>query len=130
MSLRLYKIRRKGTTDQFSTGGANPRWSTTGKTWTNIGHVKSHLQQVDPPGRGQGPYRYRSSGMDRADYTEAELVVFEVQPVEVTDVAVVLQQVLDKKAAVRRRRDEEARLRREDAEREQLRQLKEKYPDA
>jgi hypothetical protein len=43
---KSYKIRNKET-GQFSRGGAYNYdiWTKGGKTWSNIGHVKSHLKQ-------------------------------------------------------------------------------------
>lgn len=39
----IYKIRH---TDSgfYSTGGTTPKWNKNGKTWNNIGHLKSHLR--------------------------------------------------------------------------------------
>jgi hypothetical protein len=40
----LYKIQRAE--GLFSKGGENPDFTKVGKTWTNIGHVKTHLKGV------------------------------------------------------------------------------------
>jgi hypothetical protein len=44
MDMVMFKIRHKKT-GLFSKGGSNARdiWTKGGKTWSNIGHVKSHL---------------------------------------------------------------------------------------
>jgi hypothetical protein len=42
----LYKIRDKRT-GLYSTGGYSPNWTKKGKTWTNIGHVKNHIRQLN-----------------------------------------------------------------------------------
>jgi hypothetical protein len=39
---KTYRIKRMKD-DLFSTGGCNPRFSKSGKTWTQIGHLKNHL---------------------------------------------------------------------------------------
>lgn len=39
----FYKIMDKDT-GLFSTGGMDPKWTTKGKTWNSIGHVKSHFK--------------------------------------------------------------------------------------
>ena len=43
--MSTFKIRDRAT-GLYSTGGSTPRWSKRGKVWTNIGHVKQHLQQL------------------------------------------------------------------------------------
>lgn len=43
--MSTFKIRDRAT-GLYSTGGSTPRWSKRGKVWTNIGHVKLHLQQL------------------------------------------------------------------------------------
>lgn len=40
--MTFYKIRNKNT-GLFSKGGQNPRFTKNGKTWNNLGHVKTHL---------------------------------------------------------------------------------------
>ena len=40
----MYKIRDKNT-GLFSSGGMTPKWSTIGKTYNNLGTLKSHLRQ-------------------------------------------------------------------------------------
>ena len=126
-AFRFYKIRRKGTSDQFSTGGATPKWSKTGKTWNKRGHVTSHLAQVNPPGRRGGWASQNVTGM--ADYSEAEIVTFEAQPVEVEDVSIRLAQIKARKDKERQEREEARRRRRENAERAELRRLKKKFPN-
>ena len=39
---KIYKIRRRSDC-LFSTGGANPKFSKTGKIWTSAAYLKSHL---------------------------------------------------------------------------------------
>lgn len=43
--MSAFKIRDLAT-GLFSTGGSMPRWSKRGKVWSNIGHIKLHLQQL------------------------------------------------------------------------------------
>ena len=44
--MTVYKIRHKET-GLYSRGGIyGAQWSKTGKTWSHIGHVKSHLRQA------------------------------------------------------------------------------------
>ena len=127
MAPTFYKIRRKGTTDQFSTGGATPKWSKTGKTWNHLGHVKSHLRQVNPSGQRGGFTSQRVR--DRADYSEAEVVTFEAVPVDAEDVSILLNKVRAKKAEERRKAQEAARKTKEDGEKAELRRLKALYPE-
>lgn len=110
----FYKIRRKGTTDQFSSGGRRAHWSKQGKIWSNIGHVKNHISQKLPW---------------MADYTEAEIVSFTLVEKDTTDVKSLLDEIrlLQEKKA--EKRAELERLRREQHERYELRVLMAKYPD-
>jgi hypothetical protein len=41
--IKYYQIRRKSD-GLYSTGGQFPTFNQTGKTWKNIGHVKSHMR--------------------------------------------------------------------------------------
>jgi hypothetical protein len=41
----VYKIRNKQ--GFYSTGGMAPEFNATGKSWTSLGHIKSHFKQVD-----------------------------------------------------------------------------------
>lgn len=41
-----YSIRNK-TTGLYSTGGVSPKFSHNGKVWSQIGHVKAHLLQIN-----------------------------------------------------------------------------------
>ena len=126
-TLTFYKIRRKGTMDQFSTGGATPKWSKMGKTWSRLGHIKSHLRQVQPDKRGGFSAQWRSR--NQADYGEAEIVTFEAIPIAAESVDALLAQVEAKKVADRKRAQEQARQAKEDRERKQLRRLQSKYPN-
>lgn len=42
--MKVYKIANKD--GQFSKGGSWPRFGITGKTWTSIGHLKTHLRGI------------------------------------------------------------------------------------
>jgi len=108
-----------------------PRWRKTGKTWTNIGHVKSHLRQVDWRVPSRNTYRTNC-----ADYNEAEVVTFEAVPLETLDVTVLWDQVQakmkkeqDKRKALREQQKQKDARREEEAERELLRKLKKKFPE-
>ena len=50
--MKVYKIRDKRT-GLFSTGGTSPRWTTVGKSWSCIGHVKCHLTLLQDLGRSK-----------------------------------------------------------------------------
>lgn len=66
----VYKIRRPD--GLFSTGGMSPGFTKIGKTWSNIGHVKTHLRQFYNPfgKRWELP----------KDYEDAEVCCFELSP--------------------------------------------------
>lgn len=42
--MKVYKIQDKES-GLFSNGGATPRWTKAGKTWSQFGHLKAHLRQ-------------------------------------------------------------------------------------
>lgn len=120
--MKVFKIRKKGT-NLFSSGGADPRWTTKGKTWGSRAHVTCHLGQVHQPRSGGWSRR------DLADYADAEIVEYNVVEASVTDVTTAFQQIRDKKATQKAKEEAAARKRQEDAEREQLRKLKAKFPN-
>lgn len=64
---RFFKIRDKAT-GLFSRGGTNTRnlWNKEGKSWSNIGHLKNHLNQ----------FVNRRNNTD--PYTNAEIVEVEI----------------------------------------------------
>jgi len=45
----IYKIQRRND-EMFSTGGAKPKFSKTGKVWTSKAYLKSHLTLVEEVG--------------------------------------------------------------------------------
>lgn len=47
VKFEFYKIYDPAT-GLFSSGGSMPKFSKRGKTWQNIGHVKSHVSLVSP----------------------------------------------------------------------------------
>jgi hypothetical protein len=65
MELRVYKIRNsKGL---YSTGGVNPQFTKTGKTWPRLGPLKTHLQQFD-----ELPQSYRDCHIVAMEYVVIE----------------------------------------------------------
>jgi hypothetical protein len=122
--MKVFKIRKKGTTDTFSSGGADPRWTTKGKTWASLGHVKNHLSQVVQPRSGG----WRPLPL-QANYAEAEVVEYDVVVASTTDVATILLEIHDKAQAKRDKAEAAARKAREDREKEELRRLQAKYPN-
>ena len=63
--MKVYRIRDKD--GRYSSGGQDPDFTKSGKTWANIGHVKNHIRQF------MG--RYRISEI----YNDAEIVEIEVE---------------------------------------------------
>lgn len=53
-TIRFYKIRNL-TTGLYSSGGLTPSWNKRGKTWNNIGHIKSHLTGYKAHGKKSIP---------------------------------------------------------------------------
>lgn len=113
--MKYYKIHKKGT-DLYSTGGMTPDWSKKGKVWTNIGHLKNHLHGL----------------MNGAvDYRDAEIIELEMTPVGIPrSVQDMLQELQEEKDRQRREQEAVWAKQREDHEKEQLRLLRAKYPEA
>lgn len=109
--LKVYKIRKKGTTDLFSSGGAYPRWTKKGKTWGSLAHVTSHLGN-------------RRAG----DYADGEIVVFKVVEDDVLDLDLVVKQIRERHAAKVAKAEADRTKRKEAQERAQLQALQAKYP--
>lgn len=81
---QIYKIRHKET-GLYSRGGlatGNDLWSTVGKTWTNIGHVKNHLRHHMSRGKLNGTYPY-----DRAEIVSWEIKYEECESADVNILA-------------------------------------------
>ena len=107
--MKVFKIRKKGT-NLFSSGGSSPNWTTKGKTWAAMSHVSNHL--------GVAPMRV---------YADAEIVEYDVVEVAAQDAAAIVEAKRQAKLKKELKAAQEARKRKEDAEREQLRQLQAKY---
>lgn len=108
-----YKIRRSD--GRFSTGGCRPRWTKNGKTWTNLGHLKNHLNISD-------------SGV----YAGCTLVTLEVSITEVPGMTLreLFAEGRAKEAAKKARWEARVKAARESHERAQLAELKKKYEGA
>lgn len=128
MSAKVYKIRHKQT-GLFSSGGTTPKWTKKGKAWSALGHLKSHISQVEAPRAYPAWYRGRGPAHIHP-YTDAEVVVFEQVEAETRDVMDLIDEVahakLDKEAA----RDAASLKAHEDREKAELARLRAKYPDA
>jgi len=119
MELKMYKIRNKET-GEFSKGGTTPSsiWTKGGKTWTNIGHVKTHLSQwLWRKGHKDYPY-------DNAEIVE---IVVDVDECFAYDVSVLVDEMAKKKVEQEIKREElhEKWIREQDLK--QLEALKKKY---
>jgi hypothetical protein len=115
--LKVYKIRKKGTTDLFSSGGAGPQWTKKGKTWASMGHVSSHL----------GNHVDRKPSQYVADYADAEIVVYNVVEDQVFDIALAQKQIKDRRDAKVAKEKAAAAKMTEEQERAQLAALQQKY---
>lgn len=124
--LKIYKIRKKGTTDLFSSGGSNPRWTKKGKTWGSMSHVTSHLGHQEDLAKNHQSRWQRYNGY--ANYADAEVVVFNVVEDDVLDIALIQKQIKDRKDAKAAKAEAERTKRKEEQERAQLSALQKKYP--
>jgi hypothetical protein len=118
----IYKI-RDPETGLFSTGGTRPEWHKTGKIWKQLGHLKAHLNQV------RTPVSQRRYGRPLADYTNAEIVTFEMVETEAKPVAELQAEVKQAKQDRETKRQERYRQFKEEQEKAELRKLKAKYPN-
>ncbi len=78
----VYKIRNT-ITGLYSMGGITPRFNKCGKIWKTLGHLHSHLSQLDRTGR----HRYEQS--------KCEIVTLEIQEV-VTACVSIKEYILDR----------------------------------
>ena len=121
-----YKVRQKGT-ELYSTGGSTPKWTKKGKVWSGIGSLKNHLVQVETPRRtswsvlGHVPVH---------PYRDAEIVVMVMKETETMSPMEMLRDLRVKKDETKAKQLELSRKQTEEAERQHLRNLQAKYPDA
>lgn len=77
--MKVYKIQHRET-GLFSNGGAYPRWTKTGKAWSGIGPLKSHLNLVLSE---RWPAAVRK---DEHPYANANIVTFRYMQEDSVDV--------------------------------------------
>lgn len=70
--MKVFRIRDKN--GLYSTGGQSPNFTKGGKTWSNIGHVKSHLRQFD----GRFLEVYAEAEIVCVEYTEKDVESFDI----------------------------------------------------
>lgn len=109
----IYKVRKKGT-DLYSSGGSSPRWTRKGKSWSNLGHVKTHLAQFNA----------------RVVYRDAEIVTCEIQVTGTQDVLQLIQDVEAATIAKRKKEADRIAQARKDRDLADLRRLQTMYPNA
>lgn len=115
---RVFKIRDKAT-GLFSRGGTNINnlWTKEGKSWSNIGHLKNHLNQ------------FASNRNSTDPYTNAEILEVEIN--YDTCMKMDVSEIFDEMKLNKSQLEEKSRLRfkkwLEERERKQLEQLKKKY---
>ncbi|WP_049739156.1 hypothetical protein [Brevibacillus reuszeri] len=118
----VYKIKHKET-GLFSRGGTDPRnlWTKEGKSWSNIGHLKNHLNQYI--GMNQ------RSLLKNNSYENAEIVKVEVNydMCFKTDVMDMMSIMIDKKVKAEEEYQDKVKKWHEERERKQLEELKRKY---
>jgi hypothetical protein len=123
MKNKLFKIRNKET-GEFSKGGrwGYGIWTKGGKTWTNIGHVKSHLRQF------VNDYQ---NNHERYPYHNAEIVEVEIDYNDCFsyEVNILVEEMSDEDKVNRAKAEELHRKWVEKRERQLLEELKNKYPN-
>lgn len=118
----VFKIRHKET-GLFSRGGTDSKniWTKEGKSWSNIGHLKNHLNQYIN-------VMNRSVFKDNP-YENAEIVKVETNydMCFKTDVMDMMNTLIDKKVKAEEEYQNKLKKWREERERKQLEELKLKY---
>jgi hypothetical protein len=121
MKMKMWKIRNKET-GEFSKGGSSTWniWTKGGKTWTNIGHVKSHLNTwVYINGELKNGYPYHN-----AEIVEVEVELDDCFAYPVSNVVdIMLEQKEDRAKQEEIMHQKWIELR----ERKQLEELRKKY---
>lgn len=124
MTKKVYKIRNKET-GLFSKGGTsfsekNDIWVKEGKTWSNLGHLKNHLNLF-----------FTSSNFknSRYPYNNAEIIEVEISYDDCLkfDVDDLVEEILEKKVNKKRDYDEKINKLREEREIELYERLNKKY---
>jgi hypothetical protein len=70
--MKVYRIRDSN--GLYSTGGTSPSFTSAGKTWSNIGHVKNHLRQFS----GRNLEVYADAEIVCVEYTEKDIESFDI----------------------------------------------------
>lgn len=119
-TVKIYKIRDKST-GLFSKGGTSTYsiWSKDGKSWSNIGHVKNHLNQFIRSGSVSHDYPY-----DNAEIVEVEVNYDECFK---TDVESLMTKIVKSKKEAEEEYDARMKAWKEEKERKLLESLKIKY---
>jgi hypothetical protein len=118
---KIYKIRNKET-GLFSKGGSCGYniWTKDGKSWSNIGHLKSHLNHyVDYRGNKDKYYPY-----ENAEIIEIVINYDECYKTHVNDL---VDLIIEKKEKAQKEYEESQRRWQEEREKKQLAELKAKY---
>jgi hypothetical protein len=117
---KIYKIRDKST-GLFSKGGTSTYnlWTKEGKSWSNIGHIKNHINQFLNKGVKSKHYPY-----DNAEIVEIEVNYDECFK---TDVEHLTKKLIENKKEAEEEYNQRMKRWKEEKERELLKSLKEKY---
>lgn len=112
----IYKIKSRKT-GQFSKGGADPTFTKKGKIWTNIGHVRTHLNCLTK--RGHQVY---------VDH-DAEIIVLELieLPIETIDLQECIQETKDRKQEQEQLRKQKYLMWQMQQKKQQYEQLKKEF---
>lgn len=121
----VYKIRHKET-GLFSRGGTDARniWTKEGKSWSNIGHLKNHLNQYISYSNYSGKTLTNNNPYEYAEIVKVEInydMCFK------TDVMDMVNIMIDKKVKAEEEYQKKVRQWQEERERKQLQELKLKY---
>lgn len=71
--MQVFRIRDSN--GLYSTGGTRPQFTKGGKTWSNIGHVKSHLRQFI---NSRDLELYKDAEIVCVEYTEKDVETYDI----------------------------------------------------
>lgn len=75
---KVYKIRNKKT-GLYSTGGMTPAFTKSGKTWSELAHLKNHLNQgIITTWKWGDNNEYVKLSLDFNQYKDCEIVIYKI----------------------------------------------------
>jgi hypothetical protein len=122
--MKIWKIRNKS--GLHSTGGMRPSFAKVGKVWKTKGDIHRHFSYALSDSSHLG--RALRTG-HKSPYYECDIVEYNLIEVSATPVSDMIAEITESRETKQRKADEARKLAQEKAEKQQLAELKAKYPD-